>query len=175
MSGLLKLQIVMIATVLGVAVCGGVLSGANISWSFVQGYTMKMAKVISEANGQDIQIIHLGQSLVLAGNIVLQLLILLELGCYIRIYVSLYQTDEKVKMSLTKKAFQSRRKKNVITLSGQIISFIMETFLSTIVTLLYTQNSIFEESSFPLSIVMTSSVVAVANILTSPELKRYYL
>ena len=174
MSGLLRLQIVMVSTLVGIVVCGGVLADTNLSWSFVLGYSMEMSKIISEAKGQDIETIHIGMSLVMTANVMAQLLVLFELGCYIRIYISLHKNDKKVKMSLTKKAFSSRRKKNVMTLSGQIINFVMETLLTTIVTLLYTQHGLIEESNFPLSIVISSSVVAVASILTSPELKKYY-
>ena len=75
-------------------------------------------------------------------------------------------------------AIKSRTKKNVITLTGQIISFAFEISIPLICELLLTKfgsnANIIEPAGIPIIIIFGTTLIAVAQFLTSPELRRFY-
>ena len=75
-------------------------------------------------------------------------------------------------------AIKSRTKKNVITLTGQIISFVLEILIPLICELLLTKFGsnayIIEPAGIPIIVIFGTTLIAVAQFITSPELRRFY-
>lgn len=170
-QALLELQCLMMIMV------GGIMAGTSLAWAFATGYSMEMGYILREASGQSIDNIKFGIRLIFSVNLIAQCCIIFELYCYISIYITMYKSDEKHKSVLSKETLTYRKKRNAITLSGQVVSFVIETILSLVVSLLLQFNpfpGFMEEPLFPILTFVSSAVVASAQILTSPELKRHY-
>ena len=71
---------------------------------------------------------------------------------------------------------QTRKRKNVITLTGQTITFFMEIVVTILMQLLYTKSGIefLEPSEMTAYLIIGSMIVTLTQIYTSPELRRFY-
>ena len=58
--------------------------------------------------------------------IIMQVLFLGEIAIYMKICYTLWKHDKGMKGKISKNDMQQRKQKNVITLSGQVISFFVE-------------------------------------------------
>lgn len=170
-------QVLLVLQLVMTIIVGGFMAGTSLTWAFASGCSMEMGYILREATGQSMSDINFGVRLIFSVNLIAQCFIIFELCCYISIYVTVYKSDEKHKSVLSKETLSYRKKKNAITLSGQVASFVIETTLSSVVTLLLQFNpfpGFMEEPLFPILAFISSAVVSLFQILTSPELKRHY-
>ena len=145
-----------------------------ISISIAKGYTVEMGKII-QANQSDQNSIQIGHFLIRMATLGLVASAVPQVACYIAIIRYLNQNDKKVKACLSQTTISNRRKRNVVTLTGQVICFGIT--LSTLVFV----NSIlawkipgFDESVYSLTFVASSAAMSIVPFLTSPELRRHY-
>ena len=71
-------------------------------------------------------------------------------------------------------AVQMRRRKNVITLGGQIITFCIETFGGLMIQLQLNLNGFGASTGQRLLTFMSPTIISLTTISTSPELRRFY-
>ena len=96
-----------------------------------------------------------------------------EMIIYIRLYYTLWNHDEGMKNKISFDDLRQRKRKNIISLSGQAISFFVEFFLSIIVIAnLFNQNLV-DASLFPIVFITSTSIISISQLWTSHELKRY--
>ena len=102
-----------------------------------------------------------------------------EFGIYLCIIWDLWNTDQRHHQSkiITGKMLQKRKEKNVLTLKGQICTFITKVALliAAMIVLISGRRifSVDEKYATPFLIIVPYSVISFAQILSSHELKRY--
>ena len=105
--------------------------------------------------------------------VIMQALFLVELVIYIIIWHVLQKHDQGMKHLLSTMDLQQRKQKNVLTLSGQVISFFIE-FIVSLFTLAHVlNNDMADPTVMPVVIITSSSVISMSQLWTSHESKRY--
>ena len=107
--------------------------------------------------------------------VIAQLLILGEISIYVWLIYKLCKHD---KMSLkdgiiTELTKRERNQKNVITLFGQVTSFFVEFIVTVYIMVHITNNSSLDPSVMPISLIIASTLIAISQIVTSHEMKRF--
>ena len=97
-----------------------------------------------------------------------------EMIIYIRLCYVLWNHDEGMKDKISFDDLRQRKRKNIISLSGQVITFFVEFLISMYVLAIY-QNlfDLSELSIFPILYIASTSIISVVQLWTSHELKRY--
>lgn len=98
---------------------------------------------------------------------------LVELTCYLIIHVQVYRNDEKIKESISKKSACFRQKRNIISLSTQMIGSLVVIFGGIAGTLIVGLN-IADASIFPIFTLATSALISALHVLASTEMRQYY-
>ena len=105
--------------------------------------------------------------------VICQSCFLVEVGIYIRICYGLWKQDEGMRGKISGANLRQRKKKNVITLSGQVTSFFIE-FLTTIFLMAQVlNNDLADPSVMPLFILTSATIISISQLWSSPELTRY--
>ena len=94
-----------------------------------------------------------------------------EMIIYIRLCYVLWNHDEGMKDKISSDDLRQRKRKNVISLSGQVIAFFVESLFPLLV-IARSQNLI-DVSIFPILFITSTSIISIAQLWTSHELKRY--
>ena len=68
---------------------------------------------------------------------------------------------------------KERNQKNVITLYGQVLSFLVETAFNIYMLIHFSNLSMFEASFMPISQVVASTIISVIQLVTSHEMRRF--
>ena len=97
-----------------------------------------------------------------------------EMIIYIRLCYTLWNHDEGMKNKITFDDLRQRKRKNIISLSGQVITFFVE-FLISMHLIVINQNlfDLSDVSIFPILFITSTSIISVVQLWTSHELKRY--
>ncbi len=167
-------QVTLISLIAVLVLTGGIISGANVTYAFALGCSVEMCQILQEVKGYDLHTIRIGVLMNRAVNSIAQILLFFELAAYVTIFVGLYRNDEKVRLSLSETTVNYRRKRNAISLSGQVICFLTETFVSMLNALILSLGFNLDLSLFPMSITLGSGITALVTMATSPELRRHY-
>ena len=120
--------------------------------------------------------IHYGKHAMSVAIGIGQACILLEFACYIAIYWSLREQNRSFFQIVQEDVLKKRAKKNAITLTGQAISFIVEVTTTIFVQLWLHFGSVggfFEPGAVPIVLLVTMAGITSAQVLTSPELRRF--
>ena len=105
-----------------------------------------------------------------------QVIITGELVIYLWLLYHLRLHDVKTHQEgvITAKMVSERKRKNVITLYGQITSFVVEIVLSIYIMIHVSFNqSIVDPSVFPISNIVSFTIVALAQFFTSHDMRRF--
>ena len=150
-------------------------SDPNTPITFCRGYNSGMRDIIREYDESHgfVQMRYVA----LALSLILLLAPFAEMCIYVYIFNFLNENDQQIgqKGILPKSDITKRRRKNIITLYGQVIIFGIEIWGIGIAIMVNSAlgNIIDESLQTPLAIVF-SSASAIAHFLASPELKRFY-
>ena len=96
-----------------------------------------------------------------------------EMIIYIRLCYTLWNHDEGMKNKISLDDLRQRKMKNIITLSGQVISFFVEIFISVLPFATIFNQNLVDASFFPISFIISTSIISIVQLWTSHELKRY--
>ena len=105
-----------------------------------------------------------------------QACILMEFACYIAIYWSLREQNRSFFQIVQEDVLKKRAKKNAITLTGQAIAFIVEVTTTIFVQLWLHFGSVggfVEPGAFPCALIVAMASATSAQVLASPELRRF--
>ena len=116
---------------------------------------------------------HLGAYLLFLIILILQSIAIGELIIYIRLCYTLWNHDEGMKNKISSDDLCQRKRKNIISLSGQAISFFVEFFVSIIVIASLFNQNLVDASLFPIIFIASASLISMFQLWTSHELKRY--
>ena len=96
-----------------------------------------------------------------------------EMIIYIRLCYTLWNHDEGMKNKISLDDLRQRKMKNIISLSGQVMSFFVESFISILfIANIFNQNLV-DASLFPIIFNTSTSMISIFQLWTSHELKRY--
>ena len=100
---------------------------------------------------------------------------LLELLIYLWIIYQLQKHDEKnfEEKIITDQMRRERNQKNIITLRGQVISFLIEIIYSIYVFIHNSQPDFVDASTNSISLIICSTIISLVQILTSHEMMRF--
>ena len=146
---------------------------------------MSMDMIIQKASGASSEwSISVGMKFVNTWFICGQMFVLVEMSIYIILFRHFYTHNvllkkEKQGLGLHPDTIKKRKKQNVITLSGQSVSFVVETIAVTIGQLLIffhkSHDSQFPDGSLASSFIIPfSATLTVTFFVASPELRRFY-
>ena len=107
-----------------------------------------------------------------------QVMIGMGLSCvetiiYIRMCYGFWKHDIHMRDKISYNDFQQRKRKNVITLSGQMITFFVELFVSFFLIAQVFNNDLADPSVMPLACITSSTIVSMYQLWSSHELVRY--
>ena len=85
----------------------------------------------------------------------------------------MWKNDEGMKDKISADNLYQRKRKNIICLSGQAISFFVEFFITLIILLNIFSPDFVALSLMPIVIILTFSIISFSQLWTSHELKRY--
>ena len=145
---------------------------------------MSMDMIIQKASGASEWTISVGMKFMNTWFICGQIFVLVEMSIYIILFHYFHTHNVSIKkekqgLGLSPDTIKGRKKQNVITLSGQSISFIVETVAVTIGQLIIffhnTHNTQFPDGSLAASFILPFSAVLTGTFfVASPELRRFY-
>ena len=98
---------------------------------------------------------------------------------YIILYKKIHMNDEAMVGPLPIEKIKLRHQRSAINLTGQIISFVVEMSVALLTQIflhkVFDQDSTFGITAFPCYIVVTSGINSIAQFVSSPEMRRFYL
>merc|ERR1711893_297630 len=146
-----------------------------VLYQFCMNFGPTQAKVLHEYQYQ--HHIHTPVKFLRGGIIITgQLMIIGELIIYLWLLYQLRIHDKQKREEniITSDVYLERKRKNVITLYGQMASFIVEIVMSTYVIFHALINqSIADPSVMTINTIVTFSVIALTQFFTSHELRRF--
>lgn len=149
------------------------LSGTALAHEFCHGYTSSMAQILQRSSEDEFE---LGILLIRASFSIGILYIAAEMTIYLIIFHHLSMHDERnrVLQIVSTNDLQQRREKNIVTLYGQILIFAIS-LIFMILMHLFWMTKLFPPGSYSCGLVVVSAIMAIARILASPELRRFYI
>ena len=108
-------------------------------------------------------------------GVTIRFFILLELLIYLWIIYHLWTHDkenEKEKI-ITVKMREQRNQKNIVTLKGQMITFVVEMLYSTYLAVHNVYSPFGDASIVPIMLIVVSTTISVVQLMTSHEMMRF--
>ena len=103
----------------------------------------------------------------------LQMIPISKLAMYIVIYIKV----NKVNKSLTKEIIHKRKKKNVITLTGETLTFCVSMIFFTLINIVQNQNAtifVLKPEASAFHIIYGYALVSICQLISSPEMIRHF-
>ena len=85
----------------------------------------------------------------------------------------IFEHNKTMNATVSKDELQRRRRGNIITLSGQASTFVLET-IGTL-TCQFMIRGFFEPASFSCMLVVMTALLSASHVFSSPELRRYFV
>ena len=103
-----------------------------------------------------------------------------EFICYMLLYLSLTDQNKSFLKVVQDSILKKRAKKNTITFTGQAITFMIEVVYGVLVQILFSfggtgLGGFFEPGAIPCALLVLMASIITTQIMTSPELRRFYL
>lgn len=187
MNSILTTQLILTVLTTFFIMFGGCLSRISLELAFAKGHSMMLNYMLEVAKDPELYRFKWRAWFILGPTtfIVNLTLILSEFMCYVKIFLELSKNDQRLgTKALGKKAMIKRRKKNVITLYGQVISFIIEIGFGLLILALFSlhyitfwhyNGALLDDSISHLVLIISSSSLSLSYVCTSAELRRHYL
>ena len=145
-----------------------------------KGYSMDMDQVIKKTLGTSQWNIDVSVNFSIITIAYLQLLFIFEFMAYLILFWHVKHYNENLQrngnlLNISEKAFNQRRRKNVITFVGQFACFIAEILVSVILQILTVYHgSNAGNGLVPLLAISGAAILSMTFIIASPEIRRFY-
>ena len=147
--------------------------GSSDTYDFCRGFTTKMAHVLMKKTDQEIQY---GKGISHAIILFAQSFVVLEFVCYLVIYRSLGEKNKTLLNIVQEDVLRARAKKNMITLTGQALTFVVEVTYSILMQVVLhfgTLGGFFGPGALPCFALGAMGAISASQVLASPELRRF--
>ena len=173
------LEFVIMVFFLGVCIYGNTMTGSSLSIAFCRGHSIVMDHIIQETTGTTPWTISVGNKIMNTLILYVQVFTALELIAYIILFRDFYIHNEKMKknngLGISKEILNETKRKNVINVVGQFLTFVIEIVAATISQLVVVNSgSNFSNDILPPPFIFCSALVTLTFFIASPELKRFY-
>lgn len=148
-------------------------SGISPLMQFCKGRTGVMEVIIIKHQGISEETLELGLSVFKLSYLLCQLCPILELSCYIYLFWFQRNHNRTMNNALSEDEMRRRRYRNVINLSGQVMSFVLVTTFAILISLLNTDRFI-SPASYNCFLIGFLAGHGIVFIAASPELRRFY-
>ena len=149
--------------------------GTSSEMEFCTGYSLSSIRnFLSNNHHKNEQ----GRSTLFVVVLILQTFMCSEMVIYISIFWKLYKQNQKENRALSEEVIRLRNNKNAISLSGQVSTFVAEVTGTLIAQTLIMNNDgvgVLEPAAFTCCSIVIIAVISALQIVTSPELRRFYL
>ena len=170
----LKIQLVIGCILVVLGTIGFFFTTSDKPLDFCRGYSRTMSTILADYQQGDPD-----QSLVMITNLTLlicQVIIIFEFVCYIVIMFSVFMHDIKLATDkvIDTNVMKQRNKRNAITMTGQVLSFLVELGYAILLLFLYNkkESGIFKEIDTWILVIFVWTTITVIQIGTSPEIRR---
>ena len=145
-----------------------------LDYQFCRDMGVEQVEIITKYNNEEFNNI-LYKTLRFAPLMTAQSLILAELLIYVWIIYHLWKQDKKnlEDKIITNHMRKQRNQKNVITLRGQILTFLIELAYSIYIAIHASDFSLVDPSVMVISLIIASSTISVVQLLSSHEMMRF--
>ena len=136
-----------------------------------------MEHALTESSGIPPEDIKFGMKLLSFVILLGLVFFILETCCYSAIFYLIFNHNTLNRANLPMKEINKRKHKNVVTLSGQLVSFIVESLVAITIQLMFrfsNEEKIVETSFFPIYVSIGTTAVSMSYYFSSHELKSYY-
>lgn len=116
---------------------------------------------------------QIGKCAILTAFVLAIGLMIFELTCYIVIYLQVYMNDEKIKAAISKKTVSYRRRRNIISLSTQVLNLGIE-IVGSIIGALIVSFHVTDASLFPIIACIGSAMISFLHVFGSAEMRDFY-
>lgn len=171
MNQIIVLEMALQIVMNGFGIVGGLLSNEATLMNTAKGRTALMENILNPPTDEfhrRIGMLCIGFCFFAATTFMI-----IELACYIVIYVQVYKNDERIKDAISKQTVSYRRKRNIISLSTQLIGIIVELICSTTGALIVAFQ-VTDASFFPILAALASALTSAFHVLGSAEMRSYY-
>jgi len=156
---------------------GNYYSGTGLAYTFCRGHSTEMNTIIAEYQGSSQANIAFGikftSAVTGAGSI--NLIVELLIYWYLHVLQEKHNSSMASHNILPQDVLIARHRKNVITMSSQAATFMIECFLTvTVIIMLNLNVKALEAASFPLILVFMEVTITISHIWSAPELRRFY-
>ena len=142
--------------------------------SFCRGLTLSYQEVISEYEASPSRSNNRGLSFQTAVLGLCLVLLLVEIGCYYKIFEVVRKQNKNMIGTLSSSTLRSRNSTNVMTFTGQLLTFMLESSAFVVITfLLNFEVGGLEPASFPCLLCGVAAATSIALLMSSPEVKRH--
>ena len=151
--------------------------GTSSEMEFCTGYSLSSIRNFLSNNNNHHKN-EQGRSTLIVVVLILQTFMCSEMVIYISIFWKLYKQNQKENRALSKEVIRLRNNKNAISLSGQVSTFVVEVTGTLIAQTLIMNNDgvgVLEPAAFTCCSIVIIAVISALQIVTSPELRRFYL
>ena len=140
---------------------------------------MKMDDIIQEASGSSKWQIEVGHKFTITALFYLQVFIVAEMAIYVFLFYDVYHHNEELKngnsLGLSTDILNQRKQRNVITLVGQFLAFIIEIIGVNLILLVVVYHGTNDFVGIvPRLKIFGSALLMITYFLTSPELRNFY-
>lgn len=151
-------------------------SASALVMQFCKGHSSEMETTIRKYEGVAQETLDYGAMLTKMTVLGAQATILCEMSCYIYLYCYLFKHDRGMASTVSRTELRRRQIGNAINLSGQAISFAIETLILTLtqILLLMGNSRYMPPASFICMMIVVAAVNNVSLFVSSPELRRTY-
>ena len=156
---------------------GNYYSGTGLAYTFCRGHSTEMNTIIAEYRGSSQANIAFGikfsSAVTGAGSI--NLIVELLIYWYLHIFFEKHNSALASNGVVSQDALIARHRKNVITMSSQAVTFMIECLIMSTMLIMLNQNvKALEATSFPLILVFMEVTITISHIWSAPELRRFY-
>ena len=147
--------------------------GSTLTHEFCRGYSTKMAQVLMRKTKEAVEF---GKATLHTTILFGQAFIALEFICYLVVYWSLREQNKSFIKIVQEDVLKARAKKNVITLTGQIFTFVIEVNFSMLIQIFLHFGKVGGLSGPDVLLcgsMLAMMAITASQILSSPELRRF--
>lgn len=153
-------------------------SASGPTFEFCHGHSVNVDKIILEYQRLDTADIEFDSKLLLIGGVPLQIIHFAELLIYFYLYVYQYNHNKNMVRNgvLSGERLRQRQQRNVVTMSGQAMTFLVQLTFFAIAQVSINVKSVqvLEPASLPVYLIVVSALVSLTQICASPEMRDHY-
>ena len=174
---ILMVELVLFMGFFGTFVYTPSLTNTAAALDFCRGHTPVVSEVINLYNGADEDSIKVGQKMTFLALVLAQVVILMELACYVVLFNWKKRDNQFSLTPMSKNLAKRNNRQNTITLTGQAVAFAIETIYAILLIILRktVDWEYLKHGFMPIYANFAWFVITMTTIITSNEMREFLL